>query len=539
MPGPLGLAPVPSAPAARPLTPTGRGTAPLGCSTSRETVGTATATGSGATANTPRRCRPPGAGAHGSAGVPRCASGAHARARGGEAARRIRTQWAAEGGRAGQGGWAGRLAAGTTEAAPPAGRPAPHRTVVAAPAGPRERASDERRPTPGDQPDPAPDGPGAGEPSIGRAWPVGGPDAGARPEVVRGWAPPPSPYSAGHRGVDLAARPGGTVRAAAAGRVSFAGSVAGRPVLVIELDGTGSPPLRITYEPVRPTVRKGDRVTAGQPVGTLDGRSHCPAGCLHWGLRRGDRYLDPLSLLPAWMLRGGPSRLLPVFGVPEPQGTAPSGHGPAPSPGADRPATAQGSHVRSDPGAGPGSRRAGTDGGGAHRAGADTGAPDAGGADASRADTGHTGASLAGAVRGGASFAGGGFADAGRTGAGRATAHGTADRPTAGWAGHRATAPPHPTAGHGTGVARGGAPTPRTPPELSATGPDKGLPGALPFAGALITAAWWAHRRLNAGPRGPAPAAPRETTGTQVGERASGKAHRQGPESTSEAAVSP
>ncbi|MGP4003926.1 peptidoglycan DD-metalloendopeptidase family protein [Streptomyces sp. 8N706] len=123
--------------------------------------------------------------------------------------------------------------------------------------------------------------------------------------------------------MDLATRPGATVRAAASGRVSFAGSVAGRRVLAIELDGTGTPPLRVTYEPVRAGVRKGDRVTAGEPVGTVnDGPFHCPSGCLHWGLRRGDRYLDPLSLLPAWMLRGGPSRLLPVFGVPEPQAAA-------------------------------------------------------------------------------------------------------------------------------------------------------------------------------------------------------------------------
>ncbi|WP_435848583.1 M23 family metallopeptidase [Streptomyces javensis] len=137
-----------------------------------------------------------------------------------------------------------------------------------------------------------------------------------RPAVLRGWRPPPAPWAAGHRGVDLAARPGERVRAAGPGRVSFVGPVAGRGVLVIEVSGTGSPPLRTTYEPVRATVGKGERVTAGQVVGMVaPGPFHCRSGCLHWGLRRADRYLDPLSLLPPSMLRGGPSRLLPVFGV--------------------------------------------------------------------------------------------------------------------------------------------------------------------------------------------------------------------------------
>ncbi|MER7257617.1 murein hydrolase activator EnvC family protein [Streptomyces parvus] len=154
-----------------------------------------------------------------------------------------------------------------------------------------------------------------------RSWPLAG-----RPALLRGWEPPAGPYGPGHRGVDLAAVPGARVLAAADGRVSFAGRVAGRGVLAIEVAGSGSPPLRTTYEPVRPLVEKGEDVRAGQPVGVLEaGPSHCTAGCLHWGLRRGDAYLDPLSLLPPALLRRGPSRLLPVFGVPEPGPPSPSG----------------------------------------------------------------------------------------------------------------------------------------------------------------------------------------------------------------------
>jgi murein DD-endopeptidase MepM/ murein hydrolase activator NlpD len=151
-----------------------------------------------------------------------------------------------------------------------------------------------------------------------RAWPVTGEGFRGRPVVERAFEPPPSPYAAGHRGVDLRAAPGAPVRAAAAGRVVFAGPVAGRGVVAIAVAGG----LRITYQPVRPTVDTGTDVTAGQVVGSIEpGPSHCSSGCLHWGLRRGTAYLDPLSLLPPSMLGSGHSRLLPlrgVSGVPRP-----------------------------------------------------------------------------------------------------------------------------------------------------------------------------------------------------------------------------
>lgn len=152
-------------------------------------------------------------------------------------------------------------------------------------------------------------------PTVGRSWPVG-----VRPRVLRGWEPPATPYGRGHRGVDLASPPGTPVRAVAPGRVSFAGRVAGKGVVSVQLAGTGEPPLRTTYEPVRASVKTGDQVAAGDVVGTVEATgSHCAAACVHWGARRGATYLDPLSLLPPWLLHGGPSRLLPVLGVPVPQ----------------------------------------------------------------------------------------------------------------------------------------------------------------------------------------------------------------------------
>lgn len=178
--------------------------------------------------------------------------------------------------------------------------PAPPSQATPATAVDAARSPSRKAPAP---PEPAPTG--------GRMWPVG-----AEPRILRGWEPPASDYGPGHRGVDLAAPPGVPVRAAGAGRVSFAGEVAGRGVVSIELSGTGEPPLRTTYVPVRARVSRGDRVAVGAVVGTLQPGAHCPSSCLHWGLLRGDRYLDPLTLLPPHLLRRGPSRLLPVIGVP-------------------------------------------------------------------------------------------------------------------------------------------------------------------------------------------------------------------------------
>jgi murein DD-endopeptidase MepM/ murein hydrolase activator NlpD len=123
--------------------------------------------------------------------------------------------------------------------------------------------------------------------------------------VVNPFRAPPTPYSAGHRGVDFAVYPGAVVWAAATGRVTFAGTVAGRDVVVLlHPDGIST-----EYEPVVPAVRAGQFVARGAPIGRVSG-SHdgCqPDRCLHWGARRSGQYFDPLSLLQTL----GPVRLLP------------------------------------------------------------------------------------------------------------------------------------------------------------------------------------------------------------------------------------
>ncbi|MFD2091292.1 M23 family metallopeptidase [Blastococcus deserti] len=125
--------------------------------------------------------------------------------------------------------------------------------------------------------------------------------------VTRPFEPLPHPFAAGHRGADLPGTPWSPVLAAGDGVVVFAGMVAGRPV--VSVDHAGG--LRTTYEPVDPSVAAGQPVTRGSPLGTLAaGHAGCPVqACLHWGLRRGETYLDPMELL-----RPTRVRLLPRAG---------------------------------------------------------------------------------------------------------------------------------------------------------------------------------------------------------------------------------
>jgi murein DD-endopeptidase MepM/ murein hydrolase activator NlpD len=104
--------------------------------------------------------------------------------------------------------------------------------------------------------------------------------------------------------VDLAGMNGTPVLAAGDGTVVFVGQVGGRRVVSIDHPGG----LRTTYEPVLASVTTGELVARGQPIGTVEaGHPGCTAlACLHWGVRRGMDYLDPLRLLGL-----GHVRLLP------------------------------------------------------------------------------------------------------------------------------------------------------------------------------------------------------------------------------------
>lgn len=109
--------------------------------------------------------------------------------------------------------------------------------------------------------------------------------------VTDPFRPPATPYGPGNRGLEYTPRPGTPVTAAAAGTVTFAGSVAGRRYLTIG----HADRLRTTYGPLATLAAgPGDPVEAGQRIGTTSGQP------LLFTARLGeDAYLDPAILLAA------------------------------------------------------------------------------------------------------------------------------------------------------------------------------------------------------------------------------------------------
>lgn len=117
-------------------------------------------------------------------------------------------------------------------------------------------------------------------------WPVGPPRT-----IVRPYIAPATAYSAGHRGLDILV-PDAQVLAPADGTVHFSGVVVDRPVLSIN-HGDG---IISSYEPVTSSLRKGEPVSRGDPIGeAIPG--HCSALCVHFGVRIDGEYVSPLSML--------------------------------------------------------------------------------------------------------------------------------------------------------------------------------------------------------------------------------------------------
>ena len=112
--------------------------------------------------------------------------------------------------------------------------------------------------------------------------------------VVRPFDPPKVKYGPGHLGADLRAIPGTQVRAAGPGTVTFAGTVAyAKHVVILHAGG-----LRTSYSFLAAIrVHQGDHINMGDVVGTTGGRNDDHDGSvLHFGLRAGDQYVDPMQL---------------------------------------------------------------------------------------------------------------------------------------------------------------------------------------------------------------------------------------------------
>jgi Peptidase family M23 len=133
---------------------------------------------------------------------------------------------------------------------------------------------------------------GQGPPRVPALWM---PVAGA---VVRGFDARAGPYGPGHRGIDIAATLGEVVRAPAAGKVVFAGPVAGTTWVSLLV----APGVLVTLGPLLDPVTAG-RVRPRAPVGRVGGGHESGAGgggdrvTLHLGVRVDGMYVDPMAYL--------------------------------------------------------------------------------------------------------------------------------------------------------------------------------------------------------------------------------------------------
>ncbi len=131
---------------------------------------------------------------------------------------------------------------------------------------------------------------------------------------------PACQWCPGNRGFEYAVPAGTLVRAAAAGVVTFSGPVAGTFYVVVQhADG-----VRATYGQLAGShLGAGDVVVAGAIVGPS-------GGGLHFGLRVGDRYVDPALFIGRLVER---VRLVPTDGSAPRSAPPPRLECPAATPG--------------------------------------------------------------------------------------------------------------------------------------------------------------------------------------------------------------
>ena len=109
--------------------------------------------------------------------------------------------------------------------------------------------------------------------------------------IYADFAKPAQNWLPGHRGIDLMPTASPVIYAPAPGTIGFTGKVAGKPVVTV-LHAGG---VRSTFEPADTDLEAGTLIVPGAQLGTISpaGPWHCPTACLHWGVKRGNDYLDP------------------------------------------------------------------------------------------------------------------------------------------------------------------------------------------------------------------------------------------------------
>lgn len=98
------------------------------------------------------------------------------------------------------------------------------------------------------------------------------------------------PWLGGHTGIDIFVPDGSLLLAPGYGRIWFAGKVAGREVITLEVEG-----MLISFDAATTTLNTGEVVAKGQIFG-ISVDHHCGNNCLHLGLRVSGNYLNPLLL---------------------------------------------------------------------------------------------------------------------------------------------------------------------------------------------------------------------------------------------------
>ncbi len=98
-----------------------------------------------------------------------------------------------------------------------------------------------------------------------------------------------------HHGIDIAAAYGDTVRAAAAGMVSFTGSksVYGRTVTIKHADGSESWYAHLS----KIFVSRGQQVNRGESIGEIGTSGNSTGPHVHFEVRKGNKAIDPSSIL--------------------------------------------------------------------------------------------------------------------------------------------------------------------------------------------------------------------------------------------------